>query len=190
MLAELAHTQLSCSPQRASVQTASVDADSRPAAALLLPAGRLIDAQEKQRCALLMQFKGSVPAPSAQLTPAGRVKVAAARARCTGLMPGSLSDREQLSAQDAAIERMASQRAALQQRFQEVEQEVVEREEFVAGMRGLGRLQQEQLAAMRAEAAGKVEEMRVLDGRIRALDVQLRDAYKPAGLMRWGCAQH
>lgn len=134
----------------------------------------MIDAQEKQRCALLMQFNGSVPAPSAQLTPAGRVKVAAARARCTGLVPGG--DRE-LSAQDAAIERMASQRAALHQRFQEVEQEVVEREEFVAGMQGLGRLQQEQLAAMRAEAAGKVEEMRALDGRIRALDVQLRDAY-------------
>lgn len=125
-----------------------------------------------------MQFKGSVPAPSAQLTPAGRVKVAAARARCcTGpLVPGGGDSRE-LLAQDAAIELIASQRAALQQRFQEGEQEVVEREEFVAGMRGLGRLQQKQLAAMRAEAAGKVEEMRVLDGRIRELDVQLRDAY-------------
>jgi hypothetical protein len=133
-------------------------------------AGRLIDEQEKQRCALLMQFKGSVPTPSAQLTPAGRFKVAAARARCSGPM-------QQLSAQDAAIERIAEQRAALQQRFQEVEQEVVEREEFVAGMRGLGRLQQEQLGAMRAEAAGKLQEMRELDGRIRALDVQLRDAY-------------
>lgn len=132
--------------------------------------GRLIDEQEKQRCALLMQFKGNIPNPS-QLTPVGRAKVAAARAR------GITTNAPTMSPEDAAMARIASRRAALQQRFEEVEQEVVEREEFVSGMRGLGRLQQEQLTAMRAEAAAKVKEMRALDEQIRLLDAQLREAY-------------
>lgn len=143
-----------------------------PGNCLLLTAGRLIDEQEKQRCALLMQFKGSIPCPSAQLTPAGRAKVAAAQARSmvsTG--PSGAAGR------DAAVDRVAKQRAALQARFEEVEQEVAEREEFVASMQGLGRLQQEQLGAMRAEAAAKVQEMRQLDQQIRGLDAQLRQAY-------------
>jgi chromosome segregation ATPase len=146
------------------------DTSSHVTAHQIAHAGRLIDEQEKQRCALLMQFKGSIPSPSAQLTPAGRAKVAAVQARTpmasTALNPA-----------DAAIDRIARQRAALQQRFEEVEQEVAEREEFVSSMQGLGRLQQEQLAAMRAEAAAKVQEMRQLDGQIRSFDAQLRRAY-------------
>lgn len=136
------------------------DTSSHVAAHQIAHAGRLIDEQEKQRCALLMQFKGSIPSPSAQLTAAGRAMVS------TALNPA-----------DAAIDRIARQRAALQQRFEEVEQEVAEREEFVSSMQGLGRLQQEQLAAIRAEAAAKVQEMRQLDGQIRSFDAQLRKAY-------------
>jgi SMC interacting uncharacterized protein involved in chromosome segregation len=117
-----------------------------------------------------MQFKGNIPNPS-QLTPVGRAKVAAARARGIG------TNTPTMSAEDAAIAKIASRRAALQQRFEEVEQEVVEREEFVSGVRGFRRLQQEQLSAMRAEAAAKVKEMRGLDEQIRALDAQLREAY-------------
>lgn len=143
------------------------------AAAAAAVTGRLIDEQEKQRCALLMQFKGNIPNPS-QLTPAGRAKVAAARARCINTNPSQHSPE---SLQDAAIGKIASRRAALQQQFEEVELEVAERQQFVLSMQGLGRLQQEQMTAMRAEAAAKVKEMRALDDQIRALDAQLRDAY-------------
>jgi hypothetical protein len=122
-----------------------------------------------------MQFKGNIPNPS-HLTPGGRVKPAAARARSIGM------DAPAMSANDAAVVKMASRRAALQQQFEEVEQvscrtwQVLEMEGSASGMRGLGRLQQEQLSAMQIEAAAKVKEMRELDKQIRALDVQLREA--------------
>lgn len=116
-----------------------------------------------------MQFKGNIPCAS-QLTPAGQAKVAAAAARSSASMTPA----------DAASSRLAKQRCALQQRFEEVEQELVEREEFVASMQQLGRLQQDQLGAMRAEAAAKVKEMRQLDEQIKGMDRQLRDMYSPA----------
>lgn len=76
-----------------------------------------MDEQEKQRCALLMQFKGNIPCPSSQLTPAGCAKVAAAKARCISSSSGS-------GPAHAAVGRIAEHRALLQQRFEEVEQEV------------------------------------------------------------------
>jgi hypothetical protein len=77
-----------------------------------------LDEQEKQRCALLMQFKGNIPCPSSQLTPAGRAKVAAAKARCISSSSSSSGPAH------AAVGRIAEHRALLQQRFEEVEQEV------------------------------------------------------------------
>ena len=118
-----------------------------------------------------MQFKGHIPCPS-QLTPAGRARVAAAAARVNPDSPANTATQA-----DAATARLASERAALQLRFEEAEQELAEREEFVASMQQLGRLQPEQLGAMRAEAAAKVKEMRQLDQQIRGLDAQLRDRY-------------
>jgi len=118
-----------------------------------------------------MQFKGNIPCAS-RLTPAGQAKVAAAAARSS-----AGSTHSSMTPADAASSRLAKQRCALQQRFEEVEQELVEREEFVASMQQLGRLQQDQLGAMRAEAAAKVKEMRQLDEQIKGLDRQLRDIY-------------
>lgn len=143
-----------------------------PATWLLHHTGRLIDEQEKQRCALLMQFKGSIPNAS-QLTPTGQARIAALRAR-SSTSGGSSSAMPQA---DAVPVVLAAQRAALQGRFQEVEHEIAEREEFVATMQRLGKLQPEQMHAMRAEAAGKVQEMRQLDAEIKDLDAELRADY-------------
>jgi hypothetical protein len=117
--------------------------------------GRLIGEQEKQRCALLMQFNGAIPSG---LTPAGGGSGCSSSMAQPAARPG----------------------AQLQQRFGELEQEVAEREAFVASMQQLGRLVPAQAAAMRAEAAAKVQEMRQLDGQIRQLDARWRQEVSSA----------
>jgi hypothetical protein len=129
-----------------------------------------------------MQFKGAMPhsaAAGGALTAAGQAKVAALQRRAVAPRGGGQHACGTHSAlQAAAAAALAARRDALQQRFQEAEHELAEREAFVAGMRGLqGRLAPPQLQAMRAEASAKVAEMRQLDGQIRALDAQLQAAF-------------
>lgn len=131
-----------------------------------------------------MQFKGSIPCAPAQLTPAGRAKVAAAQARAPIALPASNNNRSASTAgADADAEgassacTLAQHRRLLQQRFNEAEQELEEREAFVSSMQQMPvgqQLRPDAMAAMRAEAASKVQEMRQLHEQIRRLDVQLQ----------------
>eukprot|EP00879_Flechtneria_rotunda_P003090 GHRR01003311.1.p1 GENE.GHRR01003311.1~~GHRR01003311.1.p1 ORF type:complete len:263 (+),score=91.78 GHRR01003311.1:594-1382(+) len=127
-----------------------------------LPSGPLIDEKEKERCALMMQYKGKIPA-SAQLDPS---KAAATRR--------SLNRSGLLGQQQAVCDGLNSRRRQIQQRFTEIEGEIAEREEFMVNMQQRGKLTEQHLSILRGEVAVKVQEMRQLDKQIKDLDSQAR----------------
>lgn len=137
--------------------------------------GRLLDDEEKQRCALLMQYKGKVPA----------YEIAAITSSNSRTSKPSLNGRRQHEQGSSSLECGSSsgvseadgirlRRQALQQRFTEAAEEVAEREEFIASMQQLGKLQMEHLNVIKAEVAAKVREMGQLHSQIKELDKQLQ----------------
>ena len=117
----------------------------------------LLDAAEKERCALLMQFNGRLPAAPPAPAPAGR-------RGCRG--GGDSDDDAAGAADDGGSWRGGSGARALQSRFATLAREVAEREEWLEEMRKDGLLQPEHAAAVRSEIAGRAAEMRRLDAAI------------------------
>ncbi|WIA31531.1 hypothetical protein OEZ86_002422 [Tetradesmus obliquus] len=128
-----------------------------------MPSGRLIDEQEKQRCALLMQYRGSIPCSHLAGTSAG----------CRQQQPHSSSNSRSTSSSSNSA---SGRRQLLHARFTELADEVAEREEFVSSMQQLGKLSMEHMAVVRGEVAAKVQEMRQLDEQIKQLDTQVKPA--------------
>lgn len=138
----------------------------------MLLSGRLIDEQEKQRCALLMQYKGKVPAEllsAANGIKSGMPSSPAATAGCYSTGGSSGSSGSSNTEQDS----LRGRRQALQQRFTEASDEVAERETFISSMQQLGQLKMDHLNVVKAEVASKVREMNQLDIQIKELDRQL-----------------
>lgn len=126
--------------------------------------GRLIDEQEKQRCALLMQYRGSVPCS----------QLAAAAGSSTKAAGGPLQQSQGGSSCSSSTSSTSGRRRLLHARFTELADEVAEREEFVSSMQQLGKLSMEHAAIVRGEVAAKVQEMKQLDEQIKLLDKQKR----------------
>jgi hypothetical protein len=123
----------------------------------------LIDEQEKQRCALLMQYRGSVPCS----------QLAAAAGSSTKAAGGPLQQ-SQAGSSCSSSSPASGRRRLLHARFTELADEVAEREDFVSGMQQLGKLSMEHAAIVRGEVAAKVQEMKQLDEQIKLLDKHKR----------------
>eukprot|EP00775_Hariotina_reticulata_P013197 gene13197-13328_t len=124
------------------------------------PTGPLLDEQEKERCALLMQHKGRLPSGS-DLT---------GKAKAGGVRHGQQVLHKSIHLADS--DPLLRRRKMLQQRFQEVAAEIEEREEFISTMQQLGQLKEQHVAIVRGEVAAKVRELGQLDQQISQLDMQ------------------
>eukprot|EP00882_Tetradesmus_deserticola_P012647 GHRQ01013403.1.p1 GENE.GHRQ01013403.1~~GHRQ01013403.1.p1 ORF type:complete len:255 (+),score=67.42 GHRQ01013403.1:542-1306(+) len=113
------------------------------------PAGRLIDEQEKQRCALLMQYRGSIP--------------------CSHLAATNCKAPAGHHPQHNPNGSATSRRRLLRDRFAELADEVADREAFVRSMQQIGKLGTEHMNVIKSEVADKVREMKQLDEQIKLL---------------------
>ncbi|KAF6253610.1 hypothetical protein COO60DRAFT_402084 [Scenedesmus sp. NREL 46B-D3] len=133
-----------------------------------VPSGRLIGEQEKQRCALLMQYRGSIPcshlAATTCIKPVGHH---------LQQQQGFSKDCSGSSSSSSSSSATGRQRL-LHERFSELADEVTDRELFVSSMQQMGKLRTEHLIVVKSEVATKLQEMKQLDENIKLLDIQLR----------------
>eukprot|EP00882_Tetradesmus_deserticola_P033046 GHRQ01037713.1.p1 GENE.GHRQ01037713.1~~GHRQ01037713.1.p1 ORF type:complete len:262 (+),score=73.67 GHRQ01037713.1:542-1327(+) len=120
------------------------------------PAGRLIDEQEKQRCALLMQYRGSIPCSH----------LAATNCKAPA---GHHPQHNPNGSADCGSSSATSRRRLLHDRFAELADEVADREAFVSSMQQIGKLGTEHMNVIKSEVADKVREMKQLDEQIKLL---------------------
>ncbi|KAL6763453.1 hypothetical protein V8C86DRAFT_2495332 [Haematococcus lacustris] len=112
------------------------------------PPGPLLDAAEKERCALLMQHRGKLPAAAVAGTSGARSQSAGAP---QPRRPAPKSEAEEL-----------------QSLFSQVLQEIEERKAFLADLESYGALKRDVQQQVRVEIKQRVEELQKLDAMIKS----------------------
>jgi hypothetical protein len=116
----------------------------------------LLGEAEKARCALLMEHRGVVPAPSPESSSSEKGQHL----------------RRQRRSRDDDDESDDDNNTALSRHFDAVQTEVAKRERFLETMRSIpGALRREHVEAVRLQVASRLAEMRALDARMRRMAV-------------------